>query len=394
MEKGGDMRFAGRGGGGGGGRAAKRRRTDVAHEELNIVVRANGRPESTENTVALAVHKLDDYSMEGILEAAGKKLYDGAAAACLYHEDGIVATTLSLLKEGEVLYSAGSEHDGFVGCLAGGHAGGGGADAVVASEAAKREVARQAVLNSKAEFVPCTEFVGAKEGYFFAQLDAKEGLGYHRDLWGADSATVKKAELNDILDKYGGGEYLGRSRDLHSLYAKPDATARSCYNDPVPAFGTARSGGGSASGSVSPTPAAPQEKKAKEERARASAAAAAALLQAAAQKAGGGGGEEEEGGAESGFHKKRGTKRASQAEAKEAPAGLAEAEEPVVVWCFFVFCFFLVFFYHSPHRKDERRCRSGHASVPRRRKKVSRTISRTKQMGTSKRLLPLRCPHK
>ena len=108
-----DSRFAGRGG----KPKRQKRKAPEKIEETDVVVRCNGRVSAPENTVLVSLHKLEDYSLEGILAHVGNKLFDRPAAG-LYHEDGIAVASLTLLKEGETIYAAANEDEIYVGCIA------------------------------------------------------------------------------------------------------------------------------------------------------------------------------------------------------------------------------------------------------------------------------------
>ncbi|KAJ9466282.1 hypothetical protein DIPPA_01068 [Diplonema papillatum] len=235
----GDLRFSGSGKKRGNATKRKRHKGGEARDEKTVIVRVNGKPEKPEHACVVATHELADYTLDGLLAAAGAALFDGKPAACLYHDDGILVTNLNLVKEAETLYAAPDSRDMFTGT----------AQALPAADptdspkvealpspdkrktaADLQSLATAAIIASPEAFVASAAFVGAKKRYFFARLDDR-GPGYHQDPLTHPDLTDHPAPLDngqadgkpgtpslgDLLSIYGGGSHLGRAGNVHAV---------------------------------------------------------------------------------------------------------------------------------------------------------------------------------
>eukprot|EP01065_Artemidia_motanka_P013310 TRINITY_DN17340_c0_g1_i3.p3 TRINITY_DN17340_c0_g1~~TRINITY_DN17340_c0_g1_i3.p3 ORF type:complete len:279 (+),score=81.41 TRINITY_DN17340_c0_g1_i3:403-1239(+) len=112
---------------------------------------------------------------------------------------------MALLGDGDVLFAARDADEPFVGCTA--------------SSGASQLPAT--AFDTGSAFVASKVWRGVRTGYYFGTAAA--GLGYHRDVETREPPSpvqkqpVPKAELSDLLDKYGGAQHLGRPKDVHAL---------------------------------------------------------------------------------------------------------------------------------------------------------------------------------
>eukprot|EP01063_Lacrimia_lanifica_P041596 TRINITY_DN9747_c0_g1_i1.p1 TRINITY_DN9747_c0_g1~~TRINITY_DN9747_c0_g1_i1.p1 ORF type:complete len:398 (+),score=110.23 TRINITY_DN9747_c0_g1_i1:46-1239(+) len=209
----------------------KRKRYEEAVEEKTVVVKCNNKPDTERWTLVVAVEDLEQPTTEGFKAAVGDAFFGkGRPAAELYHEDGIRMMDISLLKDGETVYATAGQFEMYVGVNKDAKADDDPASTEPSPQTKARSespapavipvsasVALRQVLTSKADFVPSETFVGAKPGYIFAALDDR-GPGYHRDIWKKTNATAHaRANMADLLSQYGGGDHLGRCRDVHGL---------------------------------------------------------------------------------------------------------------------------------------------------------------------------------
>ena len=201
-----------------------RGKAEEVRDERTVVVHANGRAQSSENSIVVDVHYLDDYSTEGLKAVVGKKLFGGKPAAGFYHDDGIVVSNMSLLKHGEVIYATETQFEQFTGSRSSARTPTKGAPTLAdieKEESNRRQAAAQKILLNNDDFISCATWIGVKKNYYFGTSD--KGLGYHKDFWRQETAaTSKRTDLSDLLSMYGGEDCLKNSDTLMHPSSAPN----------------------------------------------------------------------------------------------------------------------------------------------------------------------------